>query len=63
MKILELRSKSIEELKTLLLQYKKESFNLRFQKVSGNLNTVDQVRKLRKRVAQIKTLMVEKKKI
>ncbi len=62
MKIVDLRAKSVAELKDLLLQSKKESFNLRFQKVNGNLSALDQLHKLRKRVARIKTIMVEKQK-
>lgn len=59
MKISELRGKTIDQLKTLLLELKKEAFNLRFQKVSGELEKTSRVREVRRSVARIKTLINE----
>ncbi len=57
MKNEELKSKSMDELKELLLQFKKEAFNLRFQKSSGQLDNTARVRVVRRTVARIRTLI------
>ena len=49
MKAVDLRTKSDDELKAQLLNLRKEQFNLRFQKASGQLD-----------IARIKTLMDER---
>ncbi len=59
MKIADVRSKTIDELKQLLLNLKKEAFNLRFQKVSGEINKLSRVREVRKDVARVKTVINE----
>ena len=56
----ELKKKSESELKEFLLQNKRESLNLRIQKVNGQLESSAQVRKTRRLVARIKTLMSQK---
>ena len=43
MKSAELKSKNLKELETLLGDYKKELFNLRFQKVNGSLTNTARV--------------------
>ncbi|NCP62109.1 MAG: 50S ribosomal protein L29 [Alphaproteobacteria bacterium] len=60
MKIEDLKKKTDSELKDLLLQNKREKLNLRIQKVNGQLESPAQVRKARKLVARIKTLMHQK---
>ncbi len=57
MKIETLKKKKEDELKKLLLDFKKELFNLRFQKVSGELTKTHRIRYIRRSVAQIKTLL------
>ena len=59
----ELRTKSIDELEGRLTELKKEGFNLRFQRASGQLENTAQFKKSRKEIAQIKTIMSEKQKI
>ena len=59
MKISELRGKTVDQLKALLLDLKKEAFNLRFQTVSGELEKTSRVREVRRSVARIKTLLNE----
>lgn len=59
MKLEDLRKKTASEMKDLLLQSKRESLNLRIQKVNGHLESPAQVRKSRKMVARLKTLMRE----
>lgn len=60
MKLEDLRKKTESELKDLLLQNKREKLNLRIQKVNGQLESPAQVRKARKLVARVKTLLREK---
>ena len=60
MKNEDLRKKTESELKDLLLQNKRESLNLRIQKVNGQLESPAQMRKARKLVARVKTLLREK---
>jgi large subunit ribosomal protein L29 len=57
MKILELRAKTVDQLSSLLLDLKKESFNLRFQKVSGELAKTSRVRDVRRTIARVNTLL------
>jgi large subunit ribosomal protein L29 len=53
----ELRTKSADQLSERLLELKKEQFNLRFQKASGQLENTARVRQVRREVATIKTLL------
>jgi large subunit ribosomal protein L29 len=59
MKISELRSKSKEELEVELLNLKKESFNLRFQVSSGQLENTSRIRFVRRNIARVQTLITE----
>ena len=58
----ELKGKTTDELRTLLVQAKKELFNLRFQKAAGELENTARFSAVRKDVARIKTLMNQQKK-
>ena len=60
MKVEEIRKKTNDQLKTELSNLYKESFNLRFQKSSGQLENTSRVFKVRKLIARIKTIMNEK---
>lgn len=62
MKASELRSKTLEELKTELLGLKREQFNLRMQKATGQLAKPHLVAQVRKDVARIKMIISEKTK-
>ncbi len=55
----ELRQKSVEELNTLLLEKSREQFNLRMQKGTGQLAKPDQVKKVRRDIARIHTIIHE----
>ena len=57
MKAEELRSKTPDELRTRLLELKKEAFNLRFQRASGQLENTARVRQVRRDIARIKTIL------
>lgn len=53
----ELRGKSVEELTGELGDLKKEQFNLRFQKASGQLDNTSRVRQVRREIARIQTVV------
>ncbi len=57
MKAADLRVKSVDELKESLLDLRKEQFNLRFQKASGQLENTARVRQVRRDIARIKTIL------
>ena len=57
MKASEVRAKSGDELREQLLQLKKEQFNLRFQKATGQLENTSRVREVRRDIARIKTIL------
>ena len=57
MKADDLRTKSVDELKDSLFDLKKEAFNLRFQKASGQLANTARVREVRRDIARIKTVL------
>ncbi len=61
MKASELREKSSDELEKELIERRKEQFNLRMQKASGQLSRTDQIGKVRKDIARIKTVLNERK--
>jgi len=58
----DLRTMTVDELETKLVQNKKEQFNLRVQQSTGQLSNTSQVRKVRREIAQINTLIAERKK-
>ena len=59
MKAGDIRAKTPDELKDNLLQLKKEQFNLRFQKASGQLENTARVRQVRRDIARIKSILRE----
>jgi len=60
MKIEDLKSKSVEELQSQLIDLKKESFNLRFQKTTGELEKTSRIREVRRTIARVNTLLTQK---
>lgn len=60
MKAVDIRAKSPDELKEQLEELSKEAFNLRFQKVSGQLENTARVRQVRRDIARIRTILGEK---
>ncbi|MGD1878443.1 MAG: 50S ribosomal protein L29 [Kiloniellaceae bacterium] len=60
MKAEDMRTKSADELKESLLGLRKEQFNLRFQKASGQLENTARVRQVRRDIARIKTILRDK---
>jgi large subunit ribosomal protein L29 len=61
MKAAELRDQSTEDLNKQLLELRKEQFNLRMQAASSQQGKPDQVRKVRRNIARIKTVLNELK--
>ena len=57
MKAAELRGRTGDQLREQLLDLKKEQFNLRFQKASGQLENTARVRQVRRDIARIKTIL------
>ena len=53
----ELRAKTSDELKTKLVELKKEQFNLRFQVASGQVENPSRARIVRREIARIKTIL------
>jgi len=60
MKATELRQKTVQELLKLEQELHRESFNLHMQKATGQLNKPDQIKKVRKNIARIYTIIGEK---
>ena len=56
----DLTAMSTDQLQDELLKLKKEQFNLRFQKATGQLENTARVTELRKDIARIKTLQRSK---
>ena len=57
MKIEDLRGKTRDELNDELMGLRKEQFNLRFQKASGQLENTARIRAVRRDIARIKTVL------
>ncbi len=60
MKSSDVRMKTPDELTDQLAELKKEKFNLRFQRASGQLENTARVRVVRRDIARIKTILAEK---
>ena len=61
MKAEDVRAKTVDELNDQLNDLSKEAFNLRFQAASGQLENTARVRQVRRELAQVKTVLNEKK--
>lgn len=61
MKVSDLRNKNGEELGKELLDLRREQFNLRMQQATGQLSRPDQIKKVRRNIARIKTVLNEQK--
>jgi large subunit ribosomal protein L29 len=62
MKATELRSKQVEELNAELIELRRAQFSLRMQTATQQLNKPDQVKKTRRDIARVKTVLAEKAK-
>lgn len=62
MKASELRSKSADELNSELVELRRAQFSLRMQKATQQLTKLDQIGKVRRDIARVRTVMAEKAK-
>jgi large subunit ribosomal protein L29 len=60
MKADELRNKTPDQLRDQLIALKKEAFNLRFQKATGQLENTARMRLVRRDAARVKTVLNQK---
>ncbi len=56
----EFRAMGVDQLSDELVKLKKEQFNLRFQKATGQLEKTARVRTIRRNIARINTILGEK---
>ena len=61
MKAEEFRVMTADQLDDQLAKLKKEQFNLRFQRASGQLENTSRVREVRRDIARLKTVQVQKR--
>lgn len=59
-KVADIRAKSNDELEAMVLDLRKEQFNLRFQRATGQQEGTARIRVLRRDVARVKTIMAER---
>jgi len=60
MKVSEMKEKNVDELNEELLNLKREHFNLRMQKGSGQLAQTNRLKEVRRDVARVKTILTQK---
>ncbi|MBB4007703.1 50S ribosomal protein L29 [Allorhizobium taibaishanense] len=60
MKAADIRAMSADQLKDELGSLKKEQFNLRFQKATGQLEKSSRINEVRKDIARVKTIARQK---
>ena len=63
MKASDLRNKKTEELNSDLIDLRRAQFSLRMQAATQQLNKPDQIKKTRRDVARVKTVLAEKAKV
>jgi large subunit ribosomal protein L29 len=61
MKADDLRAMTIDQLEDEALKLKKEQFNLRFQRATGQLENTSRVREVRRDIARLKTIAQSKR--
>jgi large subunit ribosomal protein L29 len=61
MKAADLRTMTVDQLDDEALKLKKERFNLRFQRATGQLENTARVRQVRRDIARIKTIAAQKR--
>jgi large subunit ribosomal protein L29 len=59
MKAVELKQKKPEELDALMLELLREQFNLRMQKGTGQLSKPSEMKRVRRTIARVKTIIAE----
>jgi large subunit ribosomal protein L29 len=61
MKVDDVRQMTVDQLNDELLKLKKERFNLRFQRATGQLENTSRVRQVRRDIARIQTVARQKR--
>ena len=59
-KAADVRAKSPDELEASLVDLRREQFNLRFQRATGQNESVGRVRVVRREIARVKTIIAER---
>ncbi|MBV9735201.1 MAG: 50S ribosomal protein L29 [Acidisphaera sp.] len=57
----DIRAKTPDELSTMLLDLRREQFNLRFQRATGQQEKTARIRAVRRDIARVKTIIGEKR--
>ncbi|WP_208432760.1 50S ribosomal protein L29 [Bartonella taylorii] len=60
MRAIKLRAQTLDQMKDELVKLKKEQFNLRFQRATGQLEKTARVRQVRRDIARVKTFLRQK---
>jgi len=61
MKAIDIRAMTLDQIDDEVLKLKKEQFNLRFQRATGQLENTSRVRVIRRDVARLKTIATQKR--
>ena len=59
----ELKSLTVADLQSQLVDAKKELFNLRFQNATNQLDNTSRIKEVRKNIARIQTVITQKEKV
>ena len=62
MKVADVRAMTVDQIDDEVLKLKKEQFNLRFQRATGQLENTSRVRHVRRDIARIKTVLGQRAK-
>ena len=61
MKVEDIRALSADQMEDAILNLKKERFNLRFQRATGQLENTSRLREARRDIARIKTVAAQQR--
>jgi large subunit ribosomal protein L29 len=61
MKVADIRTMTVDQIDDEVLKLKKEQFNLRFQRATGQLENTSRVREVRRDIARLKTVARQKR--
>ena len=61
LKVEDIRAMSSDQMDDAVLNLKKERFNLRFQRATGQLENTSRMREARRDIARIKTIAAQKR--
>jgi large subunit ribosomal protein L29 len=61
MKTADIKTMTVDQIDDEVLKLKKEQFNLRFQRATGQLENTSRVREVRRDIARLKTIAHQKR--